>query len=563
VQKILIAEDDLVMADMLEELLLNHGYEVCGIARTVDEAVALGRVHEPDLALIDFRLADGGLGTDIPAQLSPSSKTGVLYATGNGSRLILTATNGEACLAKPYRPEDLLRSLEIVAEIVATGTASPPFPHGFQLLKPVIRPEPRQPDSGPLEVRRLLRQQAALAGFGSFALRQTDLKAVLDEASRACAKGLRVPFAKVCRYRTTENDLLIESGFGWKAGVIGTTERADLTSPQGRAFVTGQPSIYNDLRVKNDFDLPAFYADHGILSIVDVVIRGKDDEQPLGVLEVDNSVQHDYDQHDINFLTGFANVVAEAVGTWERTSVLRATIEQMGRLVEEKDQLLARHVLLLREKELLAVEKDLLLDQKDVMAEELQHRVRNNLQLIHGMLSKQLEDTTDLGGRRGLKAIAGRVSTLAQVFNHLLGTEMTRTTNFGTYLQSLCLDLAEIQAAPDGTVTLTCNSDPIILDLDVVTALGLVVAELVANGYDHAFPDGKGVIKVSVHHATTAGRGILTISDNGPGFRPQVESKRHGLGLVRRLVEQIRGALTMSSDHGTVWIVNFPVPPAH
>jgi len=132
--KVLIAEDDLMIADMAEEILVEFGYEVCGIARTVAEAVALGRRHKPDLAVIDLRLADGGLGTEIAAQLGARGKLGVLYATGNISHVMLTTADGHACLAKPYRFTDLQRSLEIVAEIVATGTASPPFPRGFQVL---------------------------------------------------------------------------------------------------------------------------------------------------------------------------------------------------------------------------------------------------------------------------------------------------------------------------------------------------------------------------------------------------------------------------------------------
>src|ERR1700687_3250505 len=68
--KVLIAEDDFMIADMAEEVLVEHGYEVCGIARTVAEGVALGQRHKPDLALIDLQLADGGLGTEIVAQLS-------------------------------------------------------------------------------------------------------------------------------------------------------------------------------------------------------------------------------------------------------------------------------------------------------------------------------------------------------------------------------------------------------------------------------------------------------------------------------------------------------------
>jgi two-component sensor histidine kinase len=180
------------------------------------------------------------------------------------------------------------------------------------------------------------------------------------------------------------------------------------------------------------------------------------------------------------------------------------------------------------------------------------------LQLVYGMLSKQLDDTSDQAGQRGIKAISRRVSTLAQVYDHLLGNEMTRTTDFGSYVKSLCANLAEIQAA-DGGVTLTCDSDAIILDLDVVTALGIVVAEVVTNSYDHAFADGKrGSITVSVH-CPDGDIATMTISDDGAGFLAKAESKRHGLGLVRRLVEQIRGSASVDSDDGTVWTINIPV----
>jgi CheY-like chemotaxis protein len=134
--KVLIVEDDLMIADMAEEMLVTFGYEACGIARTVAEAVALSRFHKPDLAIIDLRLADGGFGIEIAAQLGGLGSIGVLYASGNIAHGTLTAADGHACLAKPYSAADLMRSLEIVADIVATGTASPPFPRGFRVLPP-------------------------------------------------------------------------------------------------------------------------------------------------------------------------------------------------------------------------------------------------------------------------------------------------------------------------------------------------------------------------------------------------------------------------------------------
>jgi CheY-like chemotaxis protein len=142
VPKVLIAEDDLMIADLAEEILVGAGYEVCGIARTVAEAIALAHQHKPDLAVLDLRLADGGLGTEIAARLLPLGRLGVLYATGNISQVMLTTADGDACISKPYSSADLLRGLNIVAGMVATGKALPPFPQGFQILRPALTTPP-------------------------------------------------------------------------------------------------------------------------------------------------------------------------------------------------------------------------------------------------------------------------------------------------------------------------------------------------------------------------------------------------------------------------------------
>jgi len=233
-------------------------------------------------------------------------------------------------------------------------------------------------------------------------------------------------------------------------------------------------------------------------------------------------------------------VLAEAVGTSERAALLQVTLDRMKDLVREKDRLLI---------------------QKKVLAEELQHRVRNNLQLVYGMLSKQLDETTDSAGQRGLKAIARRVSTLAQVYNQLLGTEMTSFVDFGAYVEALCTDLKEVHSLTRDGISLDCTCEFIELELDVVTALGIVVAELVTNSFDHAFSAPGGVITVSLHRKVgDEATAILTIGDDGSGFEPQVRGKRHGLGLVRRLVEQSNGSIAVDSVDGCVWTISFPAP---
>lgn len=382
-------------------------------------------------------------------------------------------------------------------------------------------------------IQKLLRQQAALAAFGSFSFNEPDLQKILAEAGRVCAVSLDVPYTKICRYREEQNDLLVVAGHGWKDGVIGNVvSPADETSTQGRAYVTGKPVILEDIHKNNSYNLPGFYAEHDIVSTVDVLIKSA--QGSFGVLEADWDSQYSFDQHDIDFLTGFANVIAEAAQTAERNAVLQVTLQEMQALIADKA----------------------------ILASELQHRVRNNLQLIYGMLIRQVE-VADAAGKEGIRSIAKRVMSLSTIYDHLLTHHgLVDTIDFAAYLKSLCASLAAFQDKGAHTITLDCNADPMNLDLDTVTALGIVVAETTSNAYLHAFPDRDGVITVSLRSSDGNG-GVLTIADNGTGFTERTGSKRHGVGLIRRLLQQVKGEAQLDSSNGTVWTLTFPLKPAN
>jgi two-component sensor histidine kinase len=212
----------------------------------------------------------------------------------------------------------------------------------------------------------------------------------------------------------------------------------------------------------------------------------------------------------------------------------------MKSLVEEKNQLLA--------------------DKKDLAA-ELQHRVRNNLHLVLAMLEKQIIEANDgLIKKEGIEAIARRVMTLAKVYDHLLGHDMSRSIEFGAYVTSLCGSLRDFQFGQTAnTITLTCHAkDRAILSLDAATALGIVVTEVVSNSYLHAFSESKGgKINISLRRSKD-GSATLVVSDNGKGFKVVEGSKRHGVGLIRRLTEQAGGTVKLSSNRGTKWKLTFP-----
>ncbi len=395
-----------------------------------------------------------------------------------------------------------------------------------------------QPKTSEYGITKLLRQQAALAAFGSFAFRERDLQKILTEAARVCAEGLDVAFCKVCQYREAENDLLIVAGFGWEEGIIGqVVSQANPTSPQGRAFTTGQPVIIYDLTQAHGYTFPDFYGEHHILSSIDVLIK-RLDGQPFGVLEIDSTIQTNYDINDVNFLTGFANVLAEAVATGERNRLLLQTIEAMQVVAAEKDQLLT---------------------ERDILAEELKHRVRNNLQLVYAMMSSHLKLATTPEAQGSVNSIIRRVITLAEVYEQLLGTGLGRVVDLGAYLAALCESLPGLQNQPHDGIHIDCNVDHVNVGLDTVTAMGMVVAELVANSYDHAFPTKSGTISVKLTHTPGVEAATLTVSDNGAGFVEQPGSKRHGVGLVRRLVQQVDGVAALQATAGTTWTLNFPV----
>ena len=317
----------------------------------------------------------------------------------------------------------------------------------------------------------------------------------------------------------------MEAGCGWDVGVVGRViSQADESSPQGRAYVTGEPVIIRNLQEGNNLELPSFCAQHGIVSTVDVVIPGFGGK-PYGVLEIDSPSQHQYDVHDINFLTGFANVLAEAVATASRVKALPA-----------------------------------LLDEKNLLAEELQHRVRNNLHMVSAMLGNYARTATEQDAREGINRIVRHVTTLAQVYDSLLGVGLTETIDLGDYLRELCASLPGLQPERSWPIEIVFHTDSIFLGLDKVTALGMVVAELVTNSFNHAFPDRDGHIAIALTYSIAESSAILTIRDDGVGFVMAAESSRHGLGLVRRLMKQVDGALDVHSGDGTFWTMTFPIP---
>jgi two-component sensor histidine kinase len=256
---------------------------------------------------------------------------------------------------------------------------------------------------------------------------------------------------------------------------------------------------------------------------------------------------------DANFLAGFSNVMRLAFDATKLGLSLKNVSNELQEMIADRDRYIEAQ-------EGILAGKDRLLETNNILTKELRHRVRNNLQLIVSMLSNQLKATTDPSAIEGFSKIERRVMTLVEIYEQLLGSSLGRTINFGGYLSSLCSRFSNLHIASHPNVKLAYQTVPVSLGIDEVTALGLVITELVTNSYSHAFSDGTGKISVSLSVDHLGGNGTIILVDDGAGFADAGESKRHGVGLVRRLMEQIGGSATLRSDQGSEWTLTFPVP---
>ncbi len=132
--RVWIVEDDFMIADCLEEILLDAGYEVWGIAGNVADAIALADRHHPDLGFIDIHLRGGECGIAVAAAVRRRGPFGVLSATGHPDHPSLGLAEGEGCISKPYTADAILSALRVVDGTMARQAVPAMPPKGFRLL---------------------------------------------------------------------------------------------------------------------------------------------------------------------------------------------------------------------------------------------------------------------------------------------------------------------------------------------------------------------------------------------------------------------------------------------
>jgi len=112
--RILIVEDEFLIALELESLLQEAGHDVVGIAASSEEAIALGEKVRPDLAFVDIHLADGLTGIDVARRLSDQHHVTVLFMTANAKRIPEDFAGARGVIAKPYTEHGVREALAYV-----------------------------------------------------------------------------------------------------------------------------------------------------------------------------------------------------------------------------------------------------------------------------------------------------------------------------------------------------------------------------------------------------------------------------------------------------------------
>lgn len=194
---------------------------------------------------------------------------------------------------------------------------------------------------------------------------------------------------------------------------------------------------------------------------------------------------------------------------------------------------------------------------------EMNHRVKNSLQIAASLLRLQAGSTAD-GTRDALQQAAARVDTVARVHLHLTGLKEIEAVNFERYLRDFCNEIGGTWQSPGTSLSwqIDCD-DSFTVPTRQAVALGLIINELLTNIMKYAYPgepSGTAIIKCQ---RTAEGTTRLRIVDRGvglpAGFDP-AKSKGLGMRIVAALCQQIGAQLEIdrSEQNGASFLITVP-----
>jgi two-component sensor histidine kinase len=378
----------------------------------------------------------------------------------------------------------------------------------------------------PNDAEKLRRYVRILVELGRLSGQHTNPERFLDQAVVQVSRAVEIHHAKILQYRRKTADLLMVAGTGWKEGLVrAATFAADMRSPVGRAFQTAEPVTILDLSDAPDYVISETLKDHGIVSLSNVPILI--DGAAWGVLEVDSTTPYDFNLDTVEFMMAAGALIGSTI---QRQTSGRSEAAALAEAAAE-----AQH--------------------REVLLRELQHRVKNNFQLILASISMQKRRFEDGEIQRALDHVANRIHAIALAHDQLAPGQDAQLVDVAAYLRALC---ASIEQQVDN-VTFDIEADEVTLSIDRAVPLGLILNEAVTNSVKHAFGEAGGRVFVKLQSGIGFGEGRLTVTDNGRGIQKD-SAGGSGLILIGSLARQIGGQVKReSSPAGTSISVTFPI----
>jgi two-component sensor histidine kinase len=190
------------------------------------------------------------------------------------------------------------------------------------------------------------------------------------------------------------------------------------------------------------------------------------------------------------------------------------------------------------------------------LLKELNHRVKNNLQVVSSLLNLQAHSITDEKAKSAILESKHRLVSMILIHQQLYHDENATQVFMPDYLKELaeCLMLTFTGHLDEELISY--RIEPLNIQVDKAIPLGLICNELITNCFKYAFLEDAGChITISLKQQDNQYQ--LSIADNGKGIAAPVNSKSFGMELVKSLVLQLNGTYKVTSDSGTCWEIAF------
>lgn len=201
-----------------------------------------------------------------------------------------------------------------------------------------------------------------------------------------------------------------------------------------------------------------------------------------------------------------------------------------------------------------------LLAEKDLLLREVHHRIKNNMTTIKGLLSLQIASETNPSAAESLRDAESRVQSIILLYDKLYCTDNYRELPIRDYLQPLAEEIIH-SFAKTVSVTSNISIDNFILNMRLLSPLGIIVNELLTNCMKHAFV-GRDNGHLTISASLTGTRVKVVIQDNGVGIPDTVnfeQSEGFGMQIAGMLSDQIGATIYIERIEGTRFIIEFDI----